>query len=79
MIFHYFRTEKIVDLQLPKREVTETAQPVVLNTSVPQRTFVEKTITNISTGDSDDEKNTQITFKKRKFGNRNVRKRFDDD
>jgi len=44
----------------------------------PQRIFKEKTVTQISNGDSDDEKAT-ATFKKRKIGIKNVRKRTTDD
>ncbi|XP_071565087.1 uncharacterized protein [Temnothorax nylanderi] len=70
---------KPVDLQLPKQQkqiqlpTFEKREP-----PPPQRTFKEKTITQINTGDSDDER-APTTFKKRKIGNKNVRKRTTDD
>ncbi|KYM97371.1 WW domain-binding protein 4 [Cyphomyrmex costatus] len=72
--------KKPVDLQLPKQQkqiqfptFTEIEPPPPL-----QRTFKEKTITQISTSDSDDER-IATTFKKRKIGNKNMRKRTTDD
>ncbi|KAK2576977.1 hypothetical protein KPH14_011941 [Odynerus spinipes] len=59
-------------IQLPTFEKSEPPPP-------PQRTFKEKIITSISTGDSDGEGSSMTTFKKRKIGNKNVRKRLDDD
>ncbi|CAD6214766.1 GSCOCG00004206001-RA-CDS [Cotesia congregata] len=69
---------KVVDLQLPAKKVIQVVTPVVKETRAPQRTFEEKKVTRISTGDSDGEE-APTTFKKRKFGNKNVRKRLDDD
>jgi len=43
-----------------------------------QRTFKEKTITQLNADDSDDEGSSTI-FKKRKIGNKSVRKRTIDD
>lgn len=68
---------KPVDLQLPKQKqiqlpVFDKAEP-----PPPKRVFKEKTVTHISTGDSDDEKVSTV-FKKRKFGKKNMRKRTDD-
>lgn len=69
---------KPVDLQLPQQKqvqlpVFEKAEP-----PTAQRTFKEKQITRIDAGDSDDERQP-TTFKKRKIGNKNVRKRLADD
>lgn len=71
---------KPVDLQLPQQQ-KQIQLPTFVKSEPPppQRTFKEKTITRISTGDSDDEGTSTITFKKRKIGNKNVRKRLDDD
>ncbi|XP_047343178.1 WW domain-binding protein 4 isoform X1 [Vespa velutina] len=70
---------KPVDLQLPQQKqiqlpIFEKSEP-----PPPQRIFKEKTITTISTGDSDDEGSSLRIFKKRKIGNKNVRKRLEDD
>lgn len=72
---------KPVDLQLPPRQQKQIQLPTFEKSEPPppQRVFKEKTITRISTGDSDDEGLSKTTFKKRKVGNKNVRKRFDDD
>ncbi|XP_063975849.1 WW domain-binding protein 4 isoform X2 [Diachasmimorpha longicaudata] len=71
--------KKIVDLQLPqKRQVVQVPKSQESEPFVPQRTFKEKTVTQVRTGDSDDE-SSAVSFKKRKFGNRNVRKRLEDD
>ncbi|XP_008547948.1 WW domain-binding protein 4 [Microplitis demolitor] len=72
------KPKKVIDLQLPKKKVVQVIKPVVKEAPVPQRTFVEKKITRISTGDSDEDE-APTTFKKRKFGNKSVRKRLDDD
>ncbi|XP_011865040.1 PREDICTED: WW domain-binding protein 4 isoform X2 [Vollenhovia emeryi] len=70
---------KPVDLQLPKQQKQQVL-PTFEKTEPPppRRTFKEKTITQISTGDSDDE-TAPTTFKKRKIGNKNMRKRTTDD
>ncbi|XP_015171824.1 PREDICTED: WW domain-binding protein 4 isoform X2 [Polistes dominula] len=70
---------KPIDLQLPQQKqknlpIFEKSEPVL-----PQRTFKEKTVTSILTKDSDEEDSLPSTFKKRKIGNKNVRKRLDDD
>ncbi|XP_076175148.1 uncharacterized protein LOC143150608 isoform X2 [Ptiloglossa arizonensis] len=69
---------KPVDLQLPQQKQTQL--PVFEKAEVPtvQRTFKERTIAQIDTGDSDEE-GRPATFKKRKIGNKNVRKRLNDD
>lgn len=69
--------KKPVDLQLPKQKqiqlsVFDKIEPT------PQRTFKEKIIMKVSIDDSDDE-GTPTTFKRRKIGNKNVRKRTTDD
>nr|XP_031845376.1 WW domain-binding protein 4 isoform X1 [Nomia melanderi] len=68
-----------VDLQLPQQKLSA---PLVTfeKAELPpaQKTFKEKTITRIETGDSDDEREP-TGFKKRKIGNKNVRKRLNDD
>ncbi|KAL6268736.1 hypothetical protein P5V15_001863 [Pogonomyrmex californicus] len=70
--------KKPVDLQLPKQKQIQLPTFEKIEPPPPQRTFKEKTVTQISTGDSDDE-GTPIIFKKRKIGNKNVRKRMNDD
>jgi len=67
-----------VDLQLPKQK-QQIQLPTFEKTepSLVQRTFKEKIVTQINTGDSDDEEGLTI-FKKRKIGNKNVRKRVND-
>ncbi|XP_011300587.1 WW domain-binding protein 4 [Fopius arisanus] len=71
--------KKKIDLQLPqKREVFQVPKPQEPEPFLPQRTFKEKIVTQVRTGDSDDE-SSGVSFKKRKFGNRSVRKRLDDD
>ncbi|XP_011253882.1 WW domain-binding protein 4 [Camponotus floridanus] len=71
--------KKPVDLQLPQKQkqiqlsVFEKIEP-----PPPQRIFKEKTITQIKIDNSDDE-STPTTFKRRKIGNKNVRKRTTDD
>ncbi|XP_034934670.1 WW domain-binding protein 4 [Chelonus insularis] len=73
------KPQKKIDLQLPQtKKVIQVIKPETSEPPVPQRTFKEKTITRVSTGDSDDE-GTLTKFKKRKFGNKSVRKRLDDD
>ncbi|XP_029035966.1 WW domain-binding protein 4 isoform X1 [Osmia bicornis bicornis] len=69
---------KPVDLQLPQQKQLQL--PVFEKTEQPvsQRTFKEKTITQIDTGDSDEDRRP-TTFKKRKIGNKSVRQRLDDD
>ncbi|XP_051168691.1 WW domain-binding protein 4 isoform X2 [Leptopilina boulardi] len=69
---------KPVDLQLPRKKEAPAA-PIIQNELPPpsQRIFKEKTIDRIITG-SDDEDHAPSTFKKRKFGQKNVRKRCDD-
>lgn len=66
-----------IDLQLPK--VKKPVAPTITFSGPPppQRVFKEKTITHITTGNSDDEGAT-VSFKKRKLGSKNVRKRTDD-
>lgn len=68
---------KPLDLQLPKQELVPIAVPT-LNREIPQRIFKEKTISKVEAGDSDEEA-APPTFKKRKFGTKNVRKRLEDD
>ncbi|XP_076655797.1 uncharacterized protein LOC143360643 isoform X2 [Halictus rubicundus] len=72
---------KPMDLQLPLQS-QKPAAPLSLFEKAepppPQKTFKEKTITRIDTGDSDGE-HEPIAFKKRKIGNKNVRKRLNDD
>ncbi|XP_020285303.1 WW domain-binding protein 4 isoform X2 [Pseudomyrmex gracilis] len=70
---------KPVDLQLPKQK-QQIQLPTFAKAEPPpsQKTFKEKTVTQISAGDSDDEGVSTI-FKKRKIGNKNVRKRTTDD
>ncbi|XP_012531990.1 WW domain-binding protein 4 [Monomorium pharaonis] len=71
---------KPVDLQLPKQQKQIQLPTFTKNEPrPPQRTFKEKTVTQISTGDSDDEEASSTVFKKRKIGNKNVRKRTSDD
>lgn len=66
-----------MDLQLPqKRDAYQISKPQEPE-PVPQKTFKEKIVTQVSTGDSDDE--GAVTFKKRKFGNKNVRRRMNDE
>ncbi|XP_070520265.1 WW domain-binding protein 4 isoform X2 [Cardiocondyla obscurior] len=71
--------KKPVDLQLPKQE-KQIQLPTFGRAEPPprQRAFKEKTVTQISAGDSDNEE-AVTTFKKRKIGNKNVRKRTTDD
>lgn len=64
-------------MQLPKQKqiqlpTFEKAEPPLV-----QRTFKEKIVTQINTCDSDNEEGP-TTFKKRKIGNKNVRKRMND-
>lgn len=70
-------TQKPVDLQLPQQKEVQLPVFVKSEPALPQRVFKEKTVTQISAGDSDGEQPT--TFKKRKIGNKNVRKRLTDD
>lgn len=67
-----------MDLQLPQQRQTQL--PVFEKSEMPpvQRTFKEKTVTQIDAGDSDED-GQPTTFKKRKIGNKNVRKRLTDD
>lgn len=69
---------KPIDLQLPRKKDAPVA-PVLQNELPPpsQRVFKEKTIDRIITG-SDDEDGAPSTFKRRKFGQKNVRRRCDD-
>ncbi|XP_025992604.1 WW domain-binding protein 4 [Solenopsis invicta] len=71
--------KKPIDLQLPKQQ-KQIQLPTFTKFEPPplQRTFKEKTVTQISTGDSDDEEASTI-FKKRKISNKSVRKRTTDD
>ncbi|XP_018045210.1 PREDICTED: WW domain-binding protein 4 isoform X2 [Atta colombica] len=71
--------KKPLDLQLPKQQ-KQIQLPIFTKIEPPplQRTFKEKTVIQINTGNSDDEE-TATTFKKRKIGNKNVRKRTIDD
>lgn len=63
---------------MPKQKQIQLPTFAKIKPPPPQRTFKEKTVTQISTGDSDDE-GTSTTFKKRKIGNKSVRKRVTDD
>ncbi|KOC68968.1 WW domain-binding protein 4 [Habropoda laboriosa] len=70
---------KPVDLQLPQQKQMQL--PVFEKAEPPppvQRTFKEKTITQVETGDSDEDAKPTM-FKKRKIANKNVRKRLTDD
>ncbi|XP_012217528.1 WW domain-binding protein 4-like isoform X2 [Linepithema humile] len=69
--------KKPVDLQLPKQK--QILLPTFAKAEPPlvQRTFKEKIVTRINIGDSDNEEGPTI-FKKRKIGNKNVRKRMND-
>jgi hypothetical protein len=69
---------KPVDLQLPKQKQIQLPTFGKMEPPPLQRTFKEKTITQLSTNDSDDE-GSSTTFKKRKIGNKSVRKRTIDD
>ncbi|KAK0159489.1 hypothetical protein PV327_011063 [Microctonus hyperodae] len=71
------KSAKGIDLQLPKKPIVQVIQPV-LSEPFKHKAFAEKTIKKISTDISNDD-GLPTTFKKRKFGNRNIRKRFDDD
>ncbi|KAK0074507.1 hypothetical protein PV325_008245 [Microctonus aethiopoides] len=71
------KSAKSIDLQLPKKPVIQVTQPVI-SEAFKHKAFAEKIITKISTDTSNND-DVPTTFKKRKFGNRNVRKRFDDD
>lgn len=74
-----FSKKKPVDLQLPQKQ-KQIQLPIFEKTEPPppQRTFKEKIVTQININDSDDE-GASTTFKKRKIGNKNVRKRTTDD
>ncbi|KAK0181500.1 hypothetical protein PV327_003779 [Microctonus hyperodae] len=65
-----------IDLELPKKQI-QVSQPI-RSEPFKQKAFAEKTITKISADSSDDDDALTI-FKKRKFGNRNIRGRFNDD
>ncbi|XP_058804207.1 WW domain-binding protein 4 [Phymastichus coffea] len=68
-----------IDFQLPEKEKVPVATSVLRTEEpLPRKVFKEKTITSISTGDSDDEA-FAISFRKRKFSSKNVRKRMDND
>lgn len=68
---------KPVDLQLPKQNKVQL--PVFALAEPPsRRTFKEKTVTHVDAGDSDEDGKPTI-FKKRKIGNKSVRKRVTDD
>ncbi|XP_070168758.1 WW domain-binding protein 4 [Polyergus mexicanus] len=71
--------KKPVDLQLPQKQ-KQIQLPMFEKTEPPppQRTFKEKTVTQINIDDSDDE-GAPATFKRRRIGNKNVRKRTTDD
>lgn len=71
--------KKPIDWQLPKVKNPEVDFPTFSKPPPVQREFKEKVITSISTGDSDEESNSTTSFKRRKFGNKNVRKRTSDD
>ncbi|XP_025159951.1 WW domain-binding protein 4 isoform X2 [Harpegnathos saltator] len=70
--------KKPVDLQLPQQKQIQLPTFGKMEPPPLQRAFKEKIVTQVSTGDSDDE-GTSVTFKKRKIGNKNVRKRVTDD
>ncbi|CAL1688998.1 unnamed protein product [Lasius platythorax] len=70
--------KKPVDLQLPKQKQIQLSIFEKIKPPPPQRTFKEKTVTQINMDDSDDE-GAPTTFKRRKIGNKNVRKRTTDD
>lgn len=81
MIILLFSSEKPqINLQLPRAKVPSVPSISFTEPEPPQptRVFKEKTISHVSTGDSDDEGPT-VSFKKRKFGNKNVRRRMTDD
>lgn len=66
-----------MDLQLPKQNKVQL--PVFALAEPPsRRTFKEKTVTHVDAGDSDEDGKPTI-FKKRKIGNKSVRKRVTDD
>lgn len=73
-----FSKKKPVDLQLPKQKQIQLSIFEKIKPPPPQRTFKEKTVTQINMDDSDDE-GAPTTFKRRKIGNKNVRKRTTDD
>lgn len=69
-----------MDLQLPKQHPTYQIAVPTLTQDVPVRVFKEKTISKALIDEDDSEEEmAPSTFKKRKFGNKNVRKRLDDD
>lgn len=69
---------KPVDLQLPQQKQIQLPTFPKSEPPAPQRTFKEKTVEQINAGDSDDD-GRPATFKKRKIGNKSVRKRVTDD
>lgn len=73
-----FSKQKPVDLQLPKQKQIQLSVFEKIEPLPPQRTFKEKTFTKINVDDSDVE-DAPTTFKRRKIGNKNVRKRTTDD
>ena len=72
----YFSEPKAIDLQLPVKK--EALKVPILQNDHPapsQRVFTEKTVKRIA---SDDEEDAPSTFKKRNFGQKKLRKRFED-
>ncbi|XP_023288401.1 WW domain-binding protein 4 [Orussus abietinus] len=72
-----FVAKKPVNLQLPEQKLINIPVPTVQKDTPTDRIFKEKTITSLSMGESDEDEGP-TTFKKRKFGNKNVRKRLND-
>ncbi|XP_044002053.1 WW domain-binding protein 4 [Aphidius gifuensis] len=72
------KPKKVINLQLPEQRKVIEVKPKQA-APVPVRIFKEKVVTKIHSDDSDDEGSSTPVFKKRKFGNKNTRKRLDDD
>lgn len=66
--------EKPIDLELPKQEITYIAVPAAKPDEPPIKKFREKTITKLD----DDLSSAPSVFKKRKLGNKNIRRVTDD-
>jgi hypothetical protein len=72
----HFSENVQIDLQLP--QIKTPSVPIIHFEEPPlQRVFKEKAITHLRNSDSDDDGPT-LSFKRRKFGNKNVRKRMTD-
>lgn len=65
-----------IDLELPKQSVAFYPVASVQSDEPPVKKFKEKTITTLDSGDTSE---VPSVFKKRKFGNRNIRRANDDD